>query len=209
MNFFDVGRGRRFAGSDRPNRFIGNHGVGSIGIFRNRAHNLSGTNVDGFALFALLFGFADANDRFQTGFVSGGCLFGNQFVGFKMVGSAFGMAEDDISASEIFEHQRADIAGMGTFNRKMSVLCAQRDFGAAKRLFYLIQQRKRRAYQKFAGRFSHFLYTGGNRFGKGNSVFGETVHFPVAGNHNFSSHYFFLKCLRCRKINILKKTFQH
>ena len=118
---------------------------------------------------------------------------GNQLAGFKVVGAAFGMAENNVSAADIRQHGRADVAGVSALDRKMGILRTERDLGTAQRFFNLIKQRKRRTNKKFACRFAQFLYFGGNFSGQRNSVFGEAVHFPVAGNHDFSSHYFFLK----------------
>lgn len=48
-----------------------------------------------------------------------------------MVGTAFGVSDDDIRATQVFEHQRTDVAGMGAFFGKMDVLRAEGNLGSA------------------------------------------------------------------------------
>lgn len=64
VNFFNIGRGRGFSGTDGPNRLISNNGIGSSRIIGNGAHNLLTANINRFARIALFEGFADANNGF-------------------------------------------------------------------------------------------------------------------------------------------------
>ena len=99
-----------------------------------------------------------------------------------MVGTAFGVSENNILAAGIFQHNRTDIAGMRAFFGKVAILSAHSDFCAAQSLFDGCQQRKRRADQKFTIDFAHFFDFFGNAFGQSGAVSQQAVHFPVSGN---------------------------
>lgn len=62
-------------------------------------------------------------------------LFVNQLIAFAVIGTSFGMAENNILAANVFQHFGADIAGMGAFGIIMRILGTEGDFGAAQRLF--------------------------------------------------------------------------
>ena len=120
--------------------------------------------------------------------MSGSGFFADQFVRFKMIGTAFGMADDDIRATQVFEHQRADVAGMGAFFGKMDILRAEGNLGAAQGFFDRSQQRERRTDQKFAVGLAECLDFLSNALSQSNAVFQKAVHFPVACNEFFSCH---------------------
>ena len=192
MNFFNIGRGRRFAGADSPNRFIGNNGVGSGCIVGNGTGNLFGANIQSFAGIAFGLGFTDTDNRFQTVFMSGARFLLNNFVDFTMLGAALGVTENNIRAADFLNLGRADVSGVGAFVFPMAVLSTEGNLGTAQRLFNRSRRRCRRTDQKFTFGFADLKKNCGNFLSQFNTVSQKTVHFPVSGNKFFTSHVFIL-----------------
>ena len=182
MDFFNIIGCRRTSRPYRPNRLIGNYRILRRGNVRNGTVNLRRADIYGMTSITLCLGFADTDNNFQPGINRCLGFFSDQFIAFIVVGTAFGVPDNHILASEVLEHNRADVAGMRSRRRKMAVLRPKHNPGPFNCLLCRSQQGKRRTNQEFAifaGSLFGFL---GDAFGQSNAVFQKTVHFPVAGN---------------------------
>src|SRR5204863_7806240 len=99
-----------------------------------RAGELSRDNGGRAARFALGAGLADTNDRDKPGAPSRHRLGTDIGIGLAAGVAAFGMADDRVAATGILQHLGADTAGKGTFWLGMTILPAEPDATASKRL---------------------------------------------------------------------------
>src|SRR5664280_3665268 len=101
--------------------------------------------------------------------------------------SAFGMADDDISATDILEHTWGDFSGECSLIFVMHILRSKSYEGAFNCFVSAIQGGKRRSYNYFTifdVRRAFF-----DRLSQGNRFTYGVVHFPIAG-YNPCSHCF-------------------
>ena len=188
MHLGDVVIGRRQAGADRPDRLIGDDVF--LGRFRQRSRELRADDIERLAGFALFTGFADADDRRQSG-AKRGLGFGFHIaVLLAVIGAALGMADNDKGCPGVGQHFGADVAGVRAARLCVAILPADLD-----RLVGIFRrepgnQRRRRTDEDVAvgrGRAAQPL---DQRFDFGARCL-KAVHLPVAGDQWF--HGFSLK----------------
>jgi hypothetical protein len=110
-----VGGGGHLAGTDRPDRFVGDDDVGELvgGDPGERGPGLVHDVADVVAGLADLERFPDADDGPQPVSQGGDGLGGDGRVVLGVVLAAFGVSDDDPGAAELREHRGGDLAGVG------------------------------------------------------------------------------------------------
>src|SRR3546814_6176426 len=93
----------------------------------------------------LLRSLADADDRSEAGPSRGFGLRPHRLARFAVVGATFGMSENNVAASRVLQHLRADIAGMRTARGKMAVLPTKRDLAVLQHAGDGLQPYRRRS----------------------------------------------------------------
>src|SRR5579872_819928 len=134
MDRADLGDARGYTRADRPDRLVGDHRVPRPETLRDRAMELLCHHLDrppGAFLGRCL---ADTDDRGETGRACRLDLGAHPLAGFMMLGTALGMAEDNVPASRIPEHGGTHIAGMRPARIEMTILATERDRTAAQHL---------------------------------------------------------------------------
>src|ERR1700722_1588885 len=121
-----IGEGRRQAGADRPDRFIGDDEFVGRGTVRQRAGKLAGTDRCLPARLAFRPRFADAENRDKAGPPCGGNLGAHIGVALAVAVAPLGMADDDVGAAGVLQHLGADVTGKGAFFGKVAILAAER-----------------------------------------------------------------------------------
>ncbi len=157
------------AATDGPNRLVGEHGLGQGGhaALGDDRVQLAAHHLLGDAAFAFLQGLADAEDGGQAGGLGGGELLRHHGIALAEEGAALGVADDDVGATEILEHGRRNLTGVGTLGVLAEILRTPGDLGPGEPGLHLRQVGKRHAYRHAD----------------------LAVHFPVAG-HQFATHGF-------------------
>ena len=117
MRFLGLFRGRGFAGPDCPDWFVGNHRFLELFTVQSgqAVAQLTAKNLFNSTCIALLKCFTDAGDYGQTG--SQTCLnfLVNNLIRFEIVLTAFRMADDDVRAACIANHESRDFSGERAF----------------------------------------------------------------------------------------------
>ena len=88
--------------------------------------------------------FTDAQNWVEAGIQRRVHLAIDERVGFAKPMPPFAVADDDVAATDILNHGRADFAGEGPFVGRVNVLCAERNGAAPEGFADHIQVRKRR-----------------------------------------------------------------
>ena len=156
-----LSRGRGFAGTDSPYRFVSdNHAFesGSALRFQYRV-DLTCANFFRFARFVFGFGFTDAQYRSQTLLFQHGEFLRNQLVGFFVVGTTFGVADDDVLCADIFQHFGGGFTGESAGQVYVNVLRAQVDVAAFCRTLSQVQIHFRRGDGNCAAAYASQLGT--------------------------------------------------
>src|SRR3954466_8318162 len=149
MHRRNVCAGRRLAGADRPDGFIGDHRVGRGGRERHAALDLAGADMIMRAVLALALGFADADDGGEPrapGVLGLGRHIG---VALAVIVAPLAMAHDYIGGAGVPQHLGRDIAGKGAARFGVAILAAQRE-STLHRPRRLGNERERRADQHLA-----------------------------------------------------------
>jgi peptidyl-prolyl cis-trans isomerase D len=169
-------------GADGPYRLISDDKTIRPSPIRNRSGELSRNHFNRRSRLTLLTGFADAEDRDQPRSPCARNLVANGPIGFAMILPPLGVAQNDVRATEIRQHFRADVAGGGAFCKGVAILPAERYAAPSERSPNLAQQSRRRADEQVAGQ----LAPGGSPMREGarqcRAVFAQPVHFPIAGD---------------------------
>ncbi len=134
------------AGTDGPDRLVGDHGLGETGRADQLQHRRQLAGDDRFSLpgLALFQGLAHAQHRHQAGVLGGGELACDQLAAFMVVLATLGMADQAIAGPDLDQHGRADFAGVGALLVAAHVLCAKGQAGLAEVLDQLPQVGQRR-----------------------------------------------------------------
>lgn len=129
MHLGNVIDGRREAGADRPDRLIGDHGIGSGHTLRQRAGQLVAHHVERPAGMALGVALAHADDRGQFRPPRGLGLGAHERIGLAMVGAALGMTQYHGGRPGIGDHLGRNLPGVRARPARMAVLRADADAG--------------------------------------------------------------------------------
>jgi hypothetical protein len=134
------------AGSDRPDRLVGDHGIGEACGPDKLEHRgqLAGDDRLGLPGLALLKGFTDAEYRHQAGMQGGGELARDQFAALIVVLAALGVADQTIAGTHLVQHGRTDLTGVGALLIAADVLCTKGQAGLAEVFDQLTQVGHRR-----------------------------------------------------------------
>jgi hypothetical protein len=168
--------GRGHAGSDRPDRLIGEHAAKPAGkTFRDlRAnHRIGGARVP------LGLGLAHADDRQQPGGDGGIHLGPNHRTGFMVPLPPLRVAQDHGGAPRIRQHRRRYIAGERTCRLRMAILGAEHHRAAAQRRRHDRERRERRTDHEFAVQAAGACP---DSVGQHARLVPAAIHLPVAGN---------------------------
>lgn len=179
-------RGRRQSGSDRPDRLVGNDGVGCRGACRHGTVDLPRKHTERLARLPLLIGFTDADDRDEAGAPGGFGLGADSRIIFPMVRAALRMADDHMACARIPEHLRRNVAGMGAAFFGMAVLAAGTNRGACQDPGRAGQKGCRHANQRFSLRIEppHEAVADHPQLVEGGA---GAVHLPVARDERSNS----------------------
>src|SRR6185437_9570636 len=128
---------------------------------------------------ALRRGLADADNGNEAGAQPSRGLGAHRRVAFVMVLPPFGVADDDVGAALVFQHRRADVAGMSALGLGVAVLAAERDTATRQQRPDLGQQGRRRADQEIACRRA-LRGTRNEVARQGRAVGTQPVHLPVS-----------------------------
>ena len=117
------------AGSDRPDRFVGDDQARHLGRRQTRegSGHLPTAGSRGVPGLALLERLADADDRRHGRGEDGGRLLAHVLVGLAEDLAPLGVAHDDVGHGHLGEHGRTDLARVGPFGLPVAVLGAQVD----------------------------------------------------------------------------------
>jgi len=186
VDFLGLGGGGGLAGTDGPNRFIGEDDpapVGDVGLHRGQLgeHNLLG--AAGFPLGQLL---SEAGDHLEPFCERKADLLADELVGLAEDVASFGVAEDDPLAAEVLDHGGGDLPGEGALANLVAVLGRNSNIG---------RDDLPRVGKVALGTAHHDLCFSTERslFEEiGNAInFGFiAVHFPVSTNEEFSVTHF-------------------
>jgi hypothetical protein len=176
----DVGRRRRQPGADRPHRLVGDDQVVGVGTIRQRGLGLLVHDVEGLLAFALVLGFADADDGGEPRAPGSAGLAVHLDIGLEMVLPALGMADDDGDRAGVGEHLGGKIAGEGAGRLGMAILRADRDRRALHQAGERRQQRRRRTHHQVGVRRG--FRSAAHDLGQLGRRAAQPVHFPVAGH---------------------------
>lgn len=142
-----LSRGSGFAGTDRPYGFISDN----CAFERRRALgfqngvDLTGAHFFRFARFVFRFGFTDAQNRDQTLLFQYREFPGDKLVGLFVVGTALGVADDDVFSADVFQHFGRGFAGERAGQVQVNVLRAQVNVAARSGLFRQVDVHLRRS----------------------------------------------------------------
>ena len=138
----------------------------------------------GLALFEVL---AYAVDRGQAVGVSLRHLLVKRSGGFAVVLAALRVAEDHVFATQRRDHRSGDLARIGAFGLRGTVLCPEGDVRTLECFGDLRKVREGGAHDEVDAR-AHLAAAGYDVFGQFYTFGGKRIHLPVAGN-NFLSHF--------------------
>ncbi len=181
-------RRRCFAGSDGPDRLVGDDDRGRFGGCdpRQNTARLAHQHFVGFAGFAFGQHFSYAYDRHQLVSQRGLQFLVDQLIGLGEILPALGVAEDDMRGTDGLQHHGRDLAGIGALIGKMHVLRADGDAGAGGCGYHHGDRREGGADDDLVA-----LVIGD----QGEKVLkkllrlgGSLVHFPVGGDERLTRH---------------------
>ncbi|OPZ95784.1 MAG: hypothetical protein BWY72_01962 [Bacteroidetes bacterium ADurb.Bin416] len=131
MNFLGLFSGGRFTGTNGPNRFVSQDQLAEISRaqIEERFLDLGFNDFKLFAGFAFVKYFADTENGGQA-FAQGQFNLGLQNgIGFTIISTTFGMAEDDVLSTRRFDHAGGHFAGIGSRHMIGTVLGSDTQFG--------------------------------------------------------------------------------
>jgi len=189
-----VVRGRRAARPDRPDGLVGDDEAFGREPVRHGARDLPSDDLERPAGVALGLGLADADDRNESRGVRRFGLRPNHRVGFAVVGTALGMADDDEAAAGVPQHRRRNVAGMGALRLGMAILGAEQHGAAGQHLGDGKEESGGRADEHVAteARPRRAARRDGpvrDLVGEAEPVLPEAVHLPVAGDKLASGQF--------------------
>ena len=105
-------------------------------------------------------------------------------VAFTVTVAALGMSEDDMATTGIGQHLGADVAGIRTLWRGMTILSAKRDAAARNHITHYGQQAGRRANEKLASGPAASRRKGQlpKAVRQSSAISAQPVHFPITGD---------------------------
>ena len=171
----------RPAGADRPDRLIGDDGVGRGAGRRKRALELAPHDVERLAVPPLVPGLANADDRFQSGPMGRPGLGGDDGVALAVVGATFRMADDHRLGAGICQHLGGDVSGMGAVIVRVAILGAEQNGASGQHHGGLKEQRRRRTDQDIGVGPRAFRQTIEQRPDLG-EIRAQAMHLPIAGD---------------------------
>ncbi|MNI64332.1 hypothetical protein D3C73_1197670 [compost metagenome] len=127
MHLLRLFLGSGTTGSDRPDRLVGDHGIGEALRPDKLQHRgqLAGDDRLGLPGLALLKGFTDAQHRHQAGMQGGSELARDQLTALVVVLAALGVADQAVAGTDLVQHGRAHLAGVGALLVAADVLCTK------------------------------------------------------------------------------------
>ena len=117
----------------------------------------------------------------EPGAMCRGGLGAHQGIGFTVIGAPFGMADDDVSATDVGQHLGANVAGVRAHLVVRAVLAAEFDRSASEHHLERMQKQRRRTYHDVASRrciLSEF--TQHRNLERG--CLKQPIHLPIAGD---------------------------
>ena len=175
--------GGDFAGADGPDRLVGNgDGVTGEGL-RQACGKLPPHHRFGLPGFALFKGLAHAEDHADPRLHAGGNLGQHLRVGFAVVGATLRVTNDNPTRTQIDQHSRRHVAGMGAVGVGRAVLSPDKN-RAVGDFFEHSRQVRGRGEQRGCGRACGQLL--GQRSGQRTRLIQRSVHLPVASNKHGS-----------------------
>ncbi len=162
---FDIARRWCQAGTDCPDRLVGDHCVRGRAAFWHRAGKLALDDLEGQISGAFAGRLTNADDGRQACTVGCRRLAGDIRAQFMVVGTALGMADDNRRRAGITQHFCRDVAGMGAAFGHVAVLGADLDL-AVGGCCQGTDQRRRRA-DHDVGMRCLLSRAGSDRFGLG------------------------------------------
>ena len=183
MHGGDIVAGCNLAGADGPDRLVSDgDGISGEGLRQacGKLPTHHGFSLSGFALFE---GFTNAEDHADPSLHAGGNLGQHLRVGLAVVGATFRVTNDNPARTEIDQHGRRYVAGMGAVGVGRAVLSPDKNraFGD---FFEHSRQVRGRGEQRGRGRACGQLFD--QRAGQRTSFIQRSVHLPVAGNKHGS-----------------------
>ena len=187
------------AGADSPDGFISDDDV--FHLLCGDAHKvdlgLFGNYFCGNSLLSFVKKLAYAEDDFKT--CSKSCFNAvvDGDIGLAEILSSFGVSDDNVFGTDLFEHISGDFAGESAGFSPVNVFCADLDNGTFGSVDGSVEVNVRNAayYIAFGGIFACDL--GFDSVDEFNGFLRSFVHLPVAGNNGFSdrnSHDIFSPC---------------
>lgn len=117
------------AGTDGPDRLVGDDDVGPVLDLFGDSLQFSDTHVQGLAGLLLLDGLTDTENDLETLIKSEGDLIGDELVGFAENASTFGVTQDCPLTTQVLDEVGGGFAGVGTGSLGVDVLGTHRDVG--------------------------------------------------------------------------------
>jgi len=170
----DVGLGGRAAGANGPDRLVSHD---SSEIIRQRLGQLPADHRLRLAGQALRLRLPDAGHGDQPCRQRRLHLGAHHRIRLRMVGAAFGMAEDDMGGAGIAQHGGRDVAGMRALGRRMAILRADGDRPAREQGCQGRHMREGRADQQVGGQPGG---AGAHRLSQRPGLPQRAVHLPIA-----------------------------
>jgi hypothetical protein len=142
-------------------------------------HHLTGKDIQCLSPPALVFTFANTNQRRQTGILDSAGLGQHVSVTLAMVSAAFRMTDDGETAAKFSQHGSRDVARMGTGHGGMAILAAQNNRRPFQHGGQWREQGCRWAQQHLR---TAAVRSRGYLPGQSEAIRQQSVHFPVAGH---------------------------
>ena len=151
----------RFAGTDRPDWLVSDNRAfercRALGF--QHSVDLTCAHFFGFACFVFCFGFTDAQNRDQTLLFQHSEFLRDELIGFFVIGTTLGVADDDVFRADIFQHFSGSFTGERARQVNVNVLRAQNDVAAVSGTFSQIQVHIRRSDSNRAAGHASQLFT--------------------------------------------------